>query len=47
MDAGSIALIVGGGLSLTGVIAWTIGFIRAVRRQPITDRLHEYCQRGG
>lgn len=47
MDIGSILLVLSGGLSLTGVIAWTIGFIRAVRQQPINDRLHTYCQRDG
>ncbi len=26
-------------------VAWIVGFVRAVRRQPIDDRLKTYCQR--
>ena len=32
------------GFVVIGVL-WIIGFIRAVRRQPIDDRLKAYCQR--
>jgi hypothetical protein len=28
------------------VIAWVIGWVRAVKRQPINDRLNTYCRRG-
>ena len=27
------------------VVAWVIGWVRAVKRQPINDRLHTYCRR--
>jgi hypothetical protein len=37
-----ILLVVGiGGVA----IAWVIGWVRAVKRQPIHDRLHTYCRR--
>ncbi len=32
------------GLAL-GVVWWIAGFVRAVHRQPIDDRLKSYCQR--
>ena len=35
---------IGLGLAL-GVAWWIAGFVRAVRRQPINDRLKTYCQR--
>ncbi len=28
------------------VVAWVIGWVRAVKRQPINDRLRTYCRRG-
>jgi hypothetical protein len=28
------------------VVVWVIGWVRAVKRQPINDRLHTYCRRG-
>jgi hypothetical protein len=38
-----ILLIVGiGGVA----VAWVIGWVRAVKRQPVNDRLHTYCRRG-
>ena len=27
------------------VVAWVIGWVRAVKRQPINDRLRTYCRR--
>ncbi len=36
-----ILLAVGTGV----VVAWVIGWVRAVKRQPINDRLHTYCRR--
>ena len=27
------------------IALWTIGFVRAVKRQPIKDRLAMYCER--
>jgi hypothetical protein len=36
--------IIGLGLAL-GVAGWIVGFVRAVRRQTINDRLKTYCQR--
>ncbi|CAG0956509.1 hypothetical protein GPROT1_00485 [Gammaproteobacteria bacterium] len=27
------------------VVVWVIGWVRAVRRQPINDRLNAYCRR--
>ena len=27
-------------------VAWIIGFVRAVRREPINRRLNTYCRRG-
>ena len=27
------------------VVVWAIGWVRAVRRQPINDRLNAYCRR--
>jgi hypothetical protein len=37
-----ILLVVGiGGVA----VAWVIGWVRAVKRQPINDRLHIYCRR--
>ena len=27
------------------VVAWIVGWVRAVRQQPINDRLHTYCRR--
>jgi hypothetical protein len=36
--------IIGSGLALV-VVWWIVGFVRAVRRQPIDDRLKAYCQR--
>jgi len=33
-----LVLVAAGGL-------WTIGFVRAVKRQPIKDRLAMYCER--
>jgi len=35
---------IGLGLAL-GVAGWIAGFVRAVRRQPIDDRLKTYCER--
>jgi len=32
--------------AVIGGALWVIGFIRAARRQPISDRLKAYCQRG-
>lgn len=26
-------------------VAWAIGFVRAVRREPINQRLNTYCRR--
>ncbi len=39
-----LLLILGSGCVLIGV-TWIAGFIRAVRRQPINDRLKAYCRR--
>jgi len=36
-----ILLVVGIGV----VVVWVIGWVRAVRRQPINDRLNAYCRR--
>jgi hypothetical protein len=36
--------IVGSGLVVIGVW-WIVGFVRAVQRQPMDDRLKAYCQR--
>ena len=27
------------------VVVWVIGFVRAVRREPINERLNTYCRR--
>jgi len=27
------------------VVVWVIGWVRAVKRQPINDRLNAYCRR--
>ncbi len=35
---------IGSGLAL-GVMWWIVGFVRAVRRQPLDDRLKTYCRR--
>ncbi len=37
-----ILLAVGTGV----VVVWVIGWVRAVKRQPINDRLRTYCRRG-
>jgi hypothetical protein len=39
-----LLMIAGLGLAVYGVW-WIAGFVRAVRRQPINDRLKAYCQR--
>ena len=31
----------------TIIALWTIGFVRAVKRQPLKDRLAMYCEREG
>ena len=36
--------IIGSGLALV-VVWWIVGFVRAVRRQTLDDRLKAYCQR--
>ncbi len=36
--------LIGAGLALS-VVWWIVGFARAVRRQPIDDRLKTYCHR--
>ncbi len=41
-----IALVLGGGLLVTGAVAWLIGFSRAAQQQPINDRMSTYCHRG-
>jgi hypothetical protein len=28
------------------VVVWVIGWVRAVKRQPVNDRLNTYCRRG-
>ncbi len=28
------------------VVVWIVGWVRAVKQQPINDRLHTYCRRG-
>ena len=27
------------------VVVWVIGWVRAVKRQPVNDRLNTYCRR--
>ena len=39
-----LLIIIGSGLTL-GVAWWIVGFVRAVKRQPINDRLKTYCER--
>ncbi len=39
-----LLVMIGLGLAL-GVAWWIAGFVRAVRRQPINDRLKMFCQR--
>ncbi|CAG0937164.1 hypothetical protein TFLX_06076 [Thermoflexales bacterium] len=45
MDIGSIFFILGGGSLAIGLVAWIVGFIRAVKQQPINDRLNTFCRR--
>lgn len=46
MDIGSIFFILVGGALTIGLVAWMVGFIRAVKQQPINDRLNTFCRRG-
>ena len=32
-------------VGIGGAVVWVIGWVRAVRRQPINDRLNAYCRR--
>jgi hypothetical protein len=48
MDIGSIFFILGGGSLAIGLVAWIVGFIRAVKAEEqrlISERLNAYCRR--
>ncbi len=32
-------------VGIGAAVAWVIGFVRAVRRAPINERLNTYCRR--